>query len=105
MKSLTDTINENLQASVVLNVLDKRNVKTFASKQEPVKVKGTNPQYLIYQVKDGEVYVYFSTKRGMLEFVQTSLEEKGKQTAQEIARLKVGESLKIEDGSIWIRLE
>lgn len=104
MKSLTQTINENMQASVVMTVLDKKSVKTFANKQKEIKFVGADPSFLVYQVKDGTPYIFFSTKKGMQEYVNSSLEKNGKKIAQEIANIKPGEALQIEDGSIWVKI-
>lgn len=94
-----------MTGEVIMTVLDKKSVKTFANKQQEIKFKGADPDYLVYQKKKGDPYIFFATKKGMQEYLQTSLEEEGKKISKEVLNIRVGESLMLEDGSIWIRLK
>lgn len=104
MKSLTQVINENLQITIPIGILDKKSLKTFADKQQEVKFTGNDPMFLVYKVKDGTPYVFFATKKGMQEYLNTTLEKDGKKTALEVAQIKPGESYQTEDGTIWVKL-
>ena len=104
MKSLVELINENIQATILMTVLDKKSIKTFADKPQKLKFIGADPQYLVYRVKDGTPFLFFSTKKGMQEYINTQMEENSKKIAQQINNIKPGESFKTEDGSIWLKL-
>ena len=104
MKSLVDIIQENLDGSIILTVLDKKSIKTFANNQKELKFKGADPRYLVYQVKKGVPYIFFSTDKGASEFINTTVEEDGKKQYALVRRLKVGEGVQTSDGTFWLRI-
>lgn len=104
MKSLVELINENLQATVLMTVLDKKTIKTFTDKPQEIKFIGADPQYLVYRVKDGTPFIFFATKKGMQEYINVQMEKDGKKIAQQINNIKPGDSFKTGDGSIWLKL-
>ena len=104
MKGLVNYISENIQANIPVTVLDKKSLKTFANNVKELKFKGAEPSFLAYKVKDGIPYIFFATEMGMQEFLNTTLEENGKQISQRVIRLKYGESIQTEDKIIWTRI-
>ena len=104
MKSLVEVINENVTNNVVMTVLDKKSVKSFADKQKDIVIKGNTPDFLVYQKKDGKTFVYFATKSGMKEFLLVSLKEQGKGVVQKILALKKGQSFAINADTVWLRI-
>ena len=104
MKGLVNLIQENLTENVVMTVLDKRSVKTFADKQKDIVIKGNTPDFLVYQKKDGKIFVFFATKAGMKEFILTSLEDEGKKIVAKLNSLKKGFSYAINEDTVWVRI-
>ena len=92
--------------NVVMTVLDRKNIKTFANKQNPIKFKGADPDYLVYQIKEDTPYIFFATKAGMIEYINSSLDEDGKKISTIVKNIKPGEAFKSEeDSTIWIKLK